>query len=85
MEKLGILPILGVLLVLHELGHFVMARVNGIAVEEFAIGFPPPLLSVVRGGIRYSLNAIPLGAYVRMLGEEDCRALREIMREAGVI
>lgn len=71
MEKFAILPILGVLLVLHELGHFVTARLNGITVEEFAVGFPPRLVSVVRGGVRYSLNAIPLGAYVRMLGEED--------------
>lgn len=71
MEQLAILPLLGVLLVLHELGHFVAARLSGITVEEFAIGFPPRLLSTVRGGVRYSLNAIPLGAYVRMLGEED--------------
>jgi regulator of sigma E protease len=71
MEKLAILPILLMLLILHELGHFVTARLNGIKVEEFAVGFPPRIASVVRGGIRYSLNLLPLGAYVRMLGEED--------------
>src|SRR5437773_4207226 len=48
MEKLAILPILLVLLVLHELGHFVTARLNGITVEEFAVGFPPRVASTVR-------------------------------------
>jgi regulator of sigma E protease len=58
-------------MVAHELGHFVAARRCGIVVEEFAIGFPPRLLSKEHDGIRYSLNLIPLGAYVKMLGEED--------------
>ncbi|OGG44314.1 MAG: hypothetical protein A3F84_23270 [Candidatus Handelsmanbacteria bacterium RIFCSPLOWO2_12_FULL_64_10] len=71
MERLAIIPILGLLIVAHELGHFVVARMLGIVVEEFAIGFPPRLLSTVRGGVRYSLNLIPFGAYVRLLGEED--------------
>lgn len=55
----------------HELGHFVVARLCGVVVEEFAIGFPPRLLSRVIGGVRYSLNSIPFGAYVRLLGEDD--------------
>lgn len=71
MEQLAIVPILGVLLVAHEAGHFVTARMAGIVVEEFAIGFPPRVFSRVIGGVRYSLNALPLGAYVKMLGEED--------------
>lgn len=71
MEYLTIVPILGFLMVAHELGHFIAAKRSGIVVEEFAIGIPPTIISTVRGGVRYSLNLIPLAAYVRMLGEED--------------
>src|SRR5437763_5984332 len=58
-------------MIAHEFGHFIAAKRSGIVVEEFAIGFPPRLFSTVKGGVRYSLNLIPLGAYVKMLGEED--------------
>jgi regulator of sigma E protease len=68
---LVIVPILGVLMIAHEFGHFIVAKRSGITVEEFAIGFPPRLLSFTRGGVQYALNLIPLGAYVKMLGEED--------------
>lgn len=71
MELLAIVPILGFLMIAHELGHFIAAKRTGIVVEEFAIGFPPRIISTVRGGVRYSLNLIPFGAYVKMLGEED--------------
>lgn len=71
MEYLAIVPILGILMVAHELGHFIVAKRCGIVVEEFAIGIPPKIVSTVRGGVQYSLNLIPLAAYVRMLGEED--------------
>jgi regulator of sigma E protease len=71
LHYLAIIPILGILMVAHELGHFITARLTGIVVEEFAIGFPPRILTIVRNGIRYSLNLLPLGAYVKMLGEED--------------
>ncbi|MEA2642128.1 MAG: regulator of sigma protease [Chloroflexota bacterium] len=71
LQYLAIVPILVFLMVAHEFGHFITAKKSGIVVEEFAIGFPPRLLSTVRGGVRYSLNLIPLGAYVKMLGEED--------------
>jgi regulator of sigma E protease len=68
---LAIVPILSVLLIAHELGHFFTARRAGITVEEFGVGLPPRLVGIRRGGILYSLNAIPFGAFVRMLGEED--------------
>lgn len=71
MEILAIVPILWFLMVAHELGHFIVARRSGITVEEFAIGFPPRILSIRHGGIRYSLGLVQLGAYVKMLGEED--------------
>src|SRR5581483_10129552 len=58
-------------MIAHELGHFIVAKRSGIVVQEFAIGFPPRLFSINRGGVEYTLNLIPLGAYVKMLGEED--------------
>jgi regulator of sigma E protease len=71
LNYLVIVPILGFLMIAHEFGHFIVAKKSGIVVEEFAIGFPPRLFSFKHDGVHYSLNLIPLGAYVKMLGEED--------------
>jgi regulator of sigma E protease len=60
-----------VLIIAHELGHFVTAKASGVRVDEFGLGFPPRLLSIKRGETRYSLNAILLGGFVKMAGEED--------------
>jgi len=57
-----------VMLVLHELGHFVVARLSGMQVTEFFIGFGPRLWSVSRGETTYGVKAIPAGAYVRITG-----------------
>jgi regulator of sigma E protease len=61
----------------HELGHFLMARRTGMRVDEFAIGFPPRLTSWVRGETRYSLNALPIGGYVKIFGEDAVDAVRK--------
>lgn len=58
------------LVVAHELGHFVMAKRNGVTVEEFGLGFPPRLVGKTWRGTLYSLNLLPLGGFVRM-AEED--------------
>jgi len=68
---IAFLGVLAVLIIAHELGHFVTAKAAGVRVEEFGIGFPPRLLSIRRGETRYSLNAVPLGGFVKMAGEED--------------
>ncbi|MFC2056559.1 RIP metalloprotease RseP [Chloroflexota bacterium] len=60
-----------VLILAHEVGHFITARATGVKVDEFGLGFPPRLLSIKRGETIYSLNAIPLGGFVKMAGEED--------------
>lgn len=65
------LAIIAVIIIAHELGHFLTARATGVKVEEFGIGFPPRLLKVRRGETLYSLNAIPLGGFTKMAGEED--------------
>ncbi len=60
------------LIIIHELGHFVAARLLGIEVEEFGIGFPPRMLTLFEiGGTKYSLNWLPLGGFVRPKGEND--------------
>ncbi len=61
--------VLGVLVFVHELGHFLMARWHGVRVLTFSLGFGPKLLKVTRGGTEYALSAVPLGGYVKMAGE----------------
>jgi len=56
---------------LHELGHFIAAKRAGVKVEEFGIGFPPRLFGIKRGETIYSVNAIPVGAFVKAAGEND--------------
>lgn len=63
--------ILGVVIIIHELGHFLLAKMNGIVVEEFSVGLGPRLLSTVKGGTRYSLKMIPFGGSCMMRGEDD--------------
>ncbi|MFR3186185.1 MAG: RIP metalloprotease RseP [Ruminococcus sp.] len=73
MERLSILIavlILGVVIIVHEFGHFILAKTNGIVVEEFSVGMGPRLLSVVKGGTRYSLKLIPFGGSCMMRGED---------------
>ena len=62
--------ILGVVIIVHEFGHFILAKTNGIVVEEFSVGMGPRLLSVVKGGTRYSLKLIPFGGSCMMRGED---------------
>jgi regulator of sigma E protease len=61
--------VLGVLVFVHELGHFLMARWHGVRVLVFSLGFGPKLLKVKRGDTEYAVSAIPLGGYVKMAGE----------------
>lgn len=70
MTALYIIPILAILILAHEAGHFLTARLVGIKVEEFGIGFPPRLFGFRRGGVLYSINLIPIGGFVRVLGED---------------
>ena len=60
-----------VLVVAHELGHFTVAKMSGISVLEFGVGLPPRLFAFEFGGTVYSVNLLPIGGFVRMLGEEN--------------
>jgi regulator of sigma E protease len=67
---LYIIPILAVLILVHEIGHFVAARLIGVKVEEFGIGIPPRIKGWRRNGVLWSLNWIPFGGFVKVLGED---------------
>lgn len=62
---------LGLLIFVHELGHFIAARRAGAKIEEFGIGFPPRIFHWRHGETIYSFNAIPLGGFVKILGEDE--------------
>ena len=83
-EKIAtFLVMLSVLVVLHELGHFVLARRNGVRVNEFAVGMGPRLLGWTspRTGTTYSLRALPIGGYCAMQGEDGKTSEAEQQRE----
>ncbi|MBI2909454.1 MAG: site-2 protease family protein [Chloroflexi bacterium] len=63
--------LIGFLVIAHELGHFVTARLFGVKILEFGLGFPPRLFAIKRGETDYSVNALPLGGFVKMEGEEN--------------
>ncbi len=63
--------LLGVIVMVHELGHFVVGRLCGIGVEEFSIGMGPKIFGWKKKDIQYSIRAIPLGGYVHFTGEDE--------------
>ena len=85
---LAAVVVLGGIILFHEFGHYLLARLNGIAVVEFSVGFGPRLLSWVskKTGIRYSLKLLPLGGSCAMLGEfgEDEDEKEEVPDLKGV-
>ncbi len=64
------LAILFVLILAHEFGHFIIAKLAKIRVDEFGIGFPPKILSFGRGETKYTLNLFPIGGFVKIFGED---------------
>lgn len=71
---LAFIIIFSLLIFIHELGHFTAAKRAGVKVEEFGFGLPPRLFGVKRGETIYSINWVPFGGFVRMLGEDDGKA-----------
>lgn len=61
--------VLGILIFIHELGHFLLAKINGVGVLKFSLGFGPAIVKKRVGETEYLISAIPLGGYVKMLGE----------------
>lgn len=80
--------ILSVLVLVHEFGHFLLAKKAGIKVEEFGFGLPPKVVSLKFGETVYSLNWLPFGGFVRLYGEElenEKIKMKNEKREAGEI
>ena len=63
--------VLSLLVLVHELGHFTIAKIFGIGVERFSIGLPPKLVGIKIGDTEYCLSAIPFGGYVKLIGQDD--------------
>jgi regulator of sigma E protease len=67
---IGVALVLGIIILVHEWGHFIVARLCGVRVDVFSIGFGPRLLGWKRGATDWRISAIPLGGYVRMAGQD---------------
>ncbi|MBV1822340.1 site-2 protease family protein, partial [Coprococcus sp. MSK.21.13] len=70
MNIIGAVLAFSLLVLVHELGHFTLAKLNGVAVEEFSIGMGPKIFGFKRGETEYVIKALPIGGYIKMLGEE---------------
>lgn len=73
----AVIILLGVLVLVHELGHFVVGRASGIAVELFSIGFGPPIFTFKRGLTEYRLSWVPLGGFVKFYGSTPTEEVPE--------
>jgi len=71
LEPIRFIIVVGILVFVHELGHFLMAKRCGVLVQRFSFGFGPRLFGVKRGETDYCVSAIPFGGYVKMAGQED--------------
>ena len=74
--------VLGVVVLVHELGHFTVAKLARVQVLEFGLGFPPRLFGFKWGETTYSLNLLPLGGFVKMMGEDDPTHPRSLARRS---
>jgi regulator of sigma E protease len=74
---ISVIILLGVLIFFHELGHFLVARISGVGVQKFSLGFGPKIVGKKIGKTEYVLSLIPLGGYVKLLGETDNEKLSE--------
>ena len=77
--------LLGVLIFIHELGHFLVARLFGVRVEVFSLGFGPKLLKYKRGDTVYCISALPLGGYVKMFGDNPLEEIPDREKSQGFL
>ncbi len=69
LATVSFIAVLSILVIVHEFGHFIVAKKTGVRVEKFSVGFGPEVFGVTKGGTRYSISLIPLGGYVKLAGE----------------
>lgn len=74
---LSFVIILSVLILVHEIGHFLLARLFKIKIEEFGLGYPPKIFGKKIGETIYSLNLLPFGGFVRMMGEDSIEQVKD--------
>ncbi len=82
---LTFIAVLGVLVLVHEFGHYIVARMCGVQVETFSLGFGPKIASKKVGPTEYCLSIVPLGGYVRMLGDDPNEEIPEDERERSFL
>ncbi len=85
MSVIIFLLILSILVLVHEFGHFIAAKKNGVLVEEFGLGFPPRLIGKKIGETLYSLNLIPLGGFVKLYGEEYNEKINSVLKTRAFV
>ena len=73
--------VLGVLIFVHEFGHFIVAKLLGVRVEKFSLGFGPKIFGFTKGDTEYRLSLLPLGGYVKLAGEEPGENEEEVLDE----
>lgn len=83
MIVLNFIVVLGILIFVHELGHFLVAKWSGVKVEKFSLGFGPKLFGKQIGETEYLVSAFPLGGYVKMFGEGGFNEVELVDQEAG--
>ncbi|MFZ5352041.1 MAG: RIP metalloprotease RseP [Bacillota bacterium] len=71
LKILTVILVFSIIVIIHEFGHFIFAKLSGIKVEEFAVGMGPKLLSKKKGETVFSIRALPLGGFCKMLGEDE--------------
>src|SRR3989338_8414782 len=77
MTFLSAIVLLGILIFVHEFGHFILAKLVGVRVLKFSLGFGPKLIGRKYGDTEYLISAVPLGGYVKPLGEEPGEEIKE--------
>lgn len=75
--------VIGILIFVHEFGHFIVAKKTGVGVEKFSLGFGPKLIGFKKGETHYMISAIPLGGYVKLKGENPDEPLTNDPKEFG--
>ena len=84
-QILSVVVLLGGLIFIHELGHFLVAKAFGVKVLKFSLGFGPRILGFRRGETEYVLALLPLGGYVKMAGDDPSATLDEEDRGRGFL
>ena len=76
LSLISFIVVLSILVIVHEFGHFIVAKRMGVRVEKFSIGFGPEIFGVAKGGTRYAVSIIPLGGFVKLAGETSVEGVK---------